>query len=587
MATPRVTIDELPESISPSDGDVLVVQDSGITKKMTVATLKTLAADVVVDHIADPTGAHAATAISAAASGTGVDGANVQAQLVQLAGLVGTGGGGGIDPEDAVDAVAAALVEGTGIDIVYNDAANQITIAADKTEMSLSATDVGLGNVTNVAQAPASRTISTTAPLSGGGDLSANRTLAVSTFTAAAPGVVPLSGGGTANFLRADGTWAAPPGGGGGITGITVAEAGTALDTDITTIDFQAGFDLTESPENEVNVSLDLSEYTGSALPQAAVANLTADLAARQPLDADLTTIAGLTATTDNVIQSVGSAWASRTPTELKSSLSLTKSDVGLSNVDNTSDASKPVSTAQASANALKADKATTISTTAPLAGGGDLSANRTLTVDAATATAVGVVELATTAEATAATDTVRAVTPAGLADRVLTSRTISTTAPLAGGGALTGNLTLTVSAASDTATGVVELATAAETATGTDTTRAVTPAGAAGTYTPLAQTINAQTGTTYTLVLADLGRLVTLSNAAAVTLTVPTNASVAFPVGSRIDLVQKGAGQVTVAGTPTVNATPTKKSRAQYSGMTLVKEATDTWYLFGDLAAT
>lgn len=60
------------------------------------------------------------------------------------------------------------------------------------------------------AKVPTSRTISTTAPLTGGGDLSANRTLAVDTFGAAAPGVVPASGGGTSNFLRADGTWTAP-----------------------------------------------------------------------------------------------------------------------------------------------------------------------------------------------------------------------------------------------------------------------------------------------------------------------------------------------------------------------------------------
>lgn len=62
----------------------------------------------------------------------------------------------------------------------------------------------------------ATRTISTTAPLSGGGDLSANRTLSISDFTSSTSGTVPASGGGTTNFLRADGTWNAPSGGGGG-----------------------------------------------------------------------------------------------------------------------------------------------------------------------------------------------------------------------------------------------------------------------------------------------------------------------------------------------------------------------------------
>lgn len=56
------------------------------------------------------------------------------------------------------------------------------------------------------------RNINTTSPLTGGGDLSADRTLAVNTFGAAQDGVVPLSGGGTTNFLRADVSWAEPPG---------------------------------------------------------------------------------------------------------------------------------------------------------------------------------------------------------------------------------------------------------------------------------------------------------------------------------------------------------------------------------------
>lgn len=100
--------------------------------------------------------------------------------------------------------------------------------------------------------------------------------------------------------------------------------------------------------------------------------------------------------------------------------------------------------------------------------------------IGAATTTASGLVELATLAESDAGTDTVRAVTPAGLVNRVFTSRTISTTAPLSGGGDLSANRTLSVAAASETATGVVELATVAEANTGTDTTRAVTPAGIA-----------------------------------------------------------------------------------------------------------
>lgn len=99
--------------------------------------------------------------------------------------------------------------------------------------------------------------------------------------------------------------------------------------------------------------------------------------------------------------------------------------------------------------------------------------------------------------------------------------------------------------------------------------------------------TLNAQTGTTYTLVLTDNGRLVTLSNAAAITLTVPLNSSVAFATGAVINIQQIGAGQVTVSGAAgvTLNGTGTK-TRAQWSAASLIKTATDTWTLIGDITA-
>lgn len=100
---------------------------------------------------------------------------------------------------------------------------------------------------------------------------------------------------------------------------------------------------------------------------------------------------------------------------------------------------------------------------------------------------------------------------------------------------------------------------------------------------------INAQTGTTYTLVLADAGKMVTCSNASAVTLTVPLNSSVAFPVGVEIDLVQTGVGKLTVAaaGGVTINSINSVYGMAgQYAGATLKKIATDTWLLVGALVA-
>lgn len=104
------------------------------------------------------------------------------------------------------------------------------------------------------------------------------------------------------------------------------------------------------------------------------------------------------------------------------------------------------------------------------------------------------------------------------------------------------------------------------------------------------AQTINAQTGTTYTLVAGDVGKLVTLSNASAITLTVPQDSDATIAVGKYVDLMQLGAGQVTVvAGTGATLYTggATAKARAQYSSLGVQKIATNTWRLFGDLAAT
>ncbi len=102
------------------------------------------------------------------------------------------------------------------------------------------------------------------------------------------------------------------------------------------------------------------------------------------------------------------------------------------------------------------------------------------------------------------------------------------------------------------------------------------------------ALTINAQTGTTYTTVLGDEQKLVTLSNAAAIALTIPLNSSVAYPVGAQLHFAQIGAGQVTVAGAGgvTVNGTPGLKARAQWSAFTAIKLSTNAWVLVGDLAA-
>ena len=99
---------------------------------------------------------------------------------------------------------------------------------------------------------------------------------------------------------------------------------------------------------------------------------------------------------------------------------------------------------------------------------------------------------------------------------------------------------------------------------------------------------LNTQTGTAYTLVLADRGKLVTTNNGSAQSITIPPNSSVAYAVGTQVQVAGLGAGEVTmVAGSGvTLRSTPGLKLRAQYSSVTCIKIATDEWILVGDLEA-
>lgn len=97
----------------------------------------------------------------------------------------------------------------------------------------------------------------------------------------------------------------------------------------------------------------------------------------------------------------------------------------------------------------------------------------------------------------------------------------------------------------------------------------------------------NNQTGTTYTLVLGDLGKCVECNNASAITLTVPTNATAALPVGALVEVFQQGAGQVTIAaaGGVTLRTPNGAKTAKQYSTVVLRQRAADEWIVNGDTA--
>lgn len=214
------------------------------------------------------------------------------------------------------------------------------------------------------------------------------------------------------------------------------------------------------------------------------IPSVPADVGA-QPADADLTTIAGLTATTDNFLQAKASAWASRTPAQ------------------------------------VAADLVTPLSTSLqPL--DADLTA-----IAGLTATTNNFLQAKASAWASR--------TPAQVAAD------------------LAGTTSTTLAVGND-----------ARFSTVTATTQA----------------------SSYTLTLSDAGQAVEFTSATAVNCTIPPNSSVAFPVGTVIEICQYGAGQVTVvAGAGVTLRNPSSlTSRAQYSAISARKRATDEWLIGGDL---
>ena len=121
-------------------------------------------------------------------------------------------------------------------------------------------------------------------------------------------------------------------------TMLNVADGATANSSDATL--------LNRANHTGTQTASTISDFSTAADARIAAASGTTI----QPLDSDLTAIAALTPTNDDIIQRKAGAWTNRTPAQLKTDLTLTKSDVGLGNVDNTSDANKPVSTATSTA---------------------------------------------------------------------------------------------------------------------------------------------------------------------------------------------------------------------------------------------
>ena len=100
-------------------------------------------------------------------------------------------------------------------------------------------------------------------------------------------------------------------------------------------------------------------------------------------------------------------------------------------------------------------------------------------------------------------------------------------------------------------------------------------------------QLANIQTGTTYGVVLSDAGKLITMSNASASTITIPANTAIAFPIGTIVSILQLGAGQVTVAITDDTLYSQGNKTKlsSQYAAAGIVKLTSTTWALYGNIS--
>ena len=386
---------------------------------------------------------------------------------------------------------------------------------------------------------------------------------------------------------------------------------------------------------------LDTTQLATKAYADAAASAVSDDLDSHAN---DTTGIHGITDTSLLVTTDGSQTLTNKTLTSpvINTPTGITKSDVGLENVNNTSDADKPISTATQTALDLKAALASPALTGTPTAPTATAGTNTT--------------QIATTAYADTAvssaitnhnSDTENVHGIADTADLVLTNdarlsdeRTpvdgSVTTAKIATGGiaqsAVT-NLTTDLAAKATLVSPALTGTPTAPTATlGTNTTQIATTAfvkaevdalvaaapGALNTLDELAaalgddanfaSTVTASLATkasttdlnnallysfnnetaSYTLALSDATNMVEMESSSSTTVTVPPNASVAFSIGATIDIFQKGTGQVTIAegSGVTIYATPGKKLRTQYSGATLIKRDTNTWILTGDLSA-
>ena len=309
-----------------------------------------------------------------------------------------------------------------------------------------------------------------------------------------------------------------------------------------------------ESATPTISVTANTYDSYGSAA--AAATNAATALANHE---ADTTNIHGIVDTSILVTTTGTQTLTNKTIT---SPQGLAKGDVGLGNVDNTSDANKPVSAATQTALNLKANL-----TSPTFTGTVTLPSDTVVTATIANA-AVSTAKLADDA-----------VTSSKIADGTIVNSDINASANID-----KTKISGTAITAADTGT-----VTSAMIADNTIINADISATAAIDLGKLADATIDIKTAN-YTLVLTDKNKFIKMNIGSANTLTVPLASAASFPVGSQIHIIQYGSGKTQIVGTAgvTVYGTPGLYLRAQYSSATLLKCAdTNVWMLMGDLSAS
>ena len=198
---------------------------------------------------------------------------------------------------------------------------------------------------------------------------------------------------------------------------------------------------------------------------------------------------------------------------------------------------------------------------------------------------------VSTSSSVTFAAVTAPLVGNASTASTLQTARTISLGGDLSGSVSFNGSSDVTISAT--VAANSVALGTdttgnyMSDVSAGTGISVTHTPAEGSTATIALADSTIVSNAGSYSLTTSDKNKIVEITGASSASVTVPANSSQAFPIGSQVTIIRNGSGTVRIIGpSVTLRYTPGDYLRAQYPSATLIKRATDEWYLIGDLSS-